>query len=678
MKTRKLIYLADLTHRGLVLSSNVFPLSIGLIAAYLMHHRPDDFEVELFKYPEDFSAAFEARKPDIAAFANYSWNFHLSYEHARIIKTLCAEIPVIFGGPNYGLESDEVGDFWKQYPLIDFHVVREGEAAFVHLVDALLASDMRPAAIKASRVKLPNCHYAVDEEVIIGADLPRLKLEDIPSPYLMGLMDKFFDENLGPMIHTTRGCPFQCAFCTEGAPYYNIVEQRMGTLGEELRYIAQRVRGPLDLYISDANFGMFKQDMDKAKLLAECQGRFGYPRYIHVSTGKNQKERVIEIAKILDGALSMAASLQSTDPVVLSNVSRSNISISKLTTVGKLANKVDAGTYSEIILGLPGDSFAAHRQSLRDCVQANFDNIRMYQLIMLPQTGLNTRAMRQKFAMKSMHRVMPRSFGRYRLAGREFVAVESEEILVENATLSFEDYIRCRELDLTVELLHNGKVYEELQSYCEYAGLSWFDFILRFYDKRRDYGADVSALYDDFRNGFTSRLWQTRAELETAVSGKIDAMLRDERGTNEMSMGKATGFFVLGERLNVILFGEMKRWLGEQNLLDAGTEAYLDEMQRFSRLRKMGLLDCDTQFCEVFSYDLEALSASHFTLSPQQAKLSRPRRYAIAHTPEQRTQIKAYAKEFGGARDGMGKMLMRYPHVHRIFRRPLAVSSGQE
>lgn len=673
MKKKTLIYLADLTHRGLVLSSNVFPLSIGLIAAYLLEKRPDEFEVELFKYPEDFSAAFDTRKPDIVGFANYSWNFHISYEYARIIKKLWPDIPIVFGGPNYGLEYDEIGEFWKKYTLIDFYIVREGEEAFLRLVDTLLSYNMDSAAIKSKRLALPNCHYAASEEIITGSALPRLKLDDIPSPYLMGLMDKFFDESLGPMIHTTRGCPFRCAFCTEGSPYYNIVEQRMSTLRDELHYIAQRVRGPLDLYVSDANFGMFKQDMEKAQLLAECQKLYGYPRYIHVSTGKNQKERVIEIAKLLDGALSMAASLQSTDPAVLNNVSRSNISVSKLTAVGKLANKVEAGTYSEIILGLPGDSFAAHSQSLRDCVNANFDNIRMYQLIMLPQTELNTPASRRKFGMKSRHRVMPRSFGRYRLRAHDFVAVESEEILVENLTLSFDDYIRCRELDLTVEVLHNGKVYEELQSYCEIQGLSWFDFILRFYEKRREYDNDISVMYDEFRDGLTSRLWQTREELEAATEGNINDMLCNERGTNEMSMGKATGFFVLFGRINDVLFDEMKAWLAELGLLDSAAESYLEDIRRFSKLRKTDLLNCDSEFIDDFAFDVEALAASHFTLTPPQVKLPRPKRFRISHLSDQSKQIAAYVKEFGRLHDGMGKMLMRYPHVHRLFRRPHTV-----
>ncbi len=103
MKKKKLIYFADFTHDGLVLSSNVFPLSIGLIAAFLIKKRPGNFDVELFKYPDDFSSAFEIQKPDVVAFANYSWNFYLSYEYARVIKQFYPEITVIFGGPNYGL-----------------------------------------------------------------------------------------------------------------------------------------------------------------------------------------------------------------------------------------------------------------------------------------------------------------------------------------------------------------------------------------------------------------------------------------------------------------------------------------------------------------------------------------------------------------------------------------------
>jgi Fe-S oxidoreductase len=663
------IYLADLTHKGLVLSSNVFPLSIGLVAAYLLKQRPTDVEVELFKYPEDLSRALEARRPHIVGFANYSWNFNLSYQYTRVIKALWPETVVVFGGPNYGIEPEEIAEFWAHHDLIDFYVVREGEEAFVKLVDALIEAGGDAQALKRSGSAIPNCHYKGDDALVIGPDLPRLNLDDLPSPYLMGLMDKFFDENLGPMIHTTRGCPFKCAFCTEGAAYYNIVEQRLSSLEEELHYIAKRVRGPRDLYISDANFGMFKPDFVKARMLAECQKQYGYPRYIHVSTGKNQKERVIEIAQMLDGALNMAASLQSTDPEVLNNVERSNISLDELSDVGLLANKVDTGTYSELILGLPGDSLAAHRRSLRDTVEANFDNIRMYQLIMLPQTKLNTPAIRQKFAMKSKHRIMPRSFGRYSLSGRTFVAVESEEILIENSSMSFNDYVACREMDMTIEILHNGKVYAEIQGLCKSLGLSWFDFLMRFFEKRRTFSPSITRLYDDFSQGMSGRLWEKRELLEQTVADNIDSMLRDERGTNEMSMSKATAFFVLFQELNDILFAELRAWLEELGRLDDLHAEYIDELARFSSLRKTKLIEYDSVLEGRFFFDMRALEDAQFALPAEESRMNSVRTFRITHNERQRERLAAYVKEFGNSHDGLGKMLMRYPHVHRMFRR---------
>lgn len=668
MTNKHKIFLADLTHDGLVLSSNVFPLSIGLVAAYLLDRKPGLAEVELFKYPHDLSAALERETPAVVGFANYSWNFAISRAYAKQIKALWPDTVIVFGGPNYGLTDEELATFWSRNEAIDFHVVKEGEEAFLRLYEALAECDFDVEGLKRDRVEIGNVHYALGEEVVRGPELPRVDLAQIPSPYLMGLMDKFFDEKLCPLIHTTRGCPFKCAFCTEGAAYYNRVGQRTDELAEEMAYISSRIRGPKDLFISDANFGMFKQDHDKAKIIADCQARFGYPKYVHVSTGKNQKERVIEIVKSLNGAISMAASLQSTDPTVLENVSRSNISVEKLAEAGKMANTANTGTYSEIILGLPGDSLAAHRQSLRDTVEMRFDNIRMYQLIMLPQTELNTPETRRKFEMRTKHRIMPRSFGHYAIKGHSFVAVESEEILVSNATLPFEDYVACREMDLTVEILHNGRVFTEVQGVCSSFELSWFDLIMRFFDGRRGFSAEITKLYDDFRAGTTERLWPSEADLVAYVSGQIDEMLVDERGTNEMSSGKATAFFLLFDQINTVLFSLLKLLLEERGALSEQTAMYLDDLQRYSYLRKQNILEADRKIVEDFSFDLPQIESEAFQTRPDRARLSGRTRFSIAHSTRQKELIEQYAGEFGHSFDGLGKMLMRYPHVHRLFR----------
>lgn len=663
------IYLCDLTHDGMILSSNVFPLSIGLVGAYLKTQNRSNVDVDLFKYPDDFSAALIANKPAIVGFANYSWNAGLARAYAQQIKAQWPDTVIVFGGPNYGLTDEEVDVFWaKNAGVVDFHVVKEGEVAFANLVEALSDVDMNVGALKADRPKLGNIHYAVDGEIVEGADLPRVELADLPSPYLMGMMDKFFDENLGPLIHTTRGCPFKCAFCTEGDAYYNLVKQRSDQLTDELYYIAQRVRGPKDLYISDANFGMFKQDRDKAKILQDCQAKYDYPRHVHVSTGKNQKERVIDIVKSLNGAISMAASLQSTDETVLANVSRSNISVDQLAAAGKMANAANTGTYSELILGLPGDSFKAHRQSLRDTVDMRFDNIRMYQLIMLPQTRLNTPAERRKYRMQTKFRIMPRSFGRYSIGDRHFVAVESEEILIGNATLPFDDYVASRELDLTIEILHNGRIYNEVVGVCDSYGLSWFDLIIDFYDNRRNYGSEIADMYDAFVHGTTEQLWPSEETLVDYVKDHIDEMLTDERGTNEMSTGKATAFFQLFEQINSALFGLLKTRLADAGRLDAACQQYLEELERYSLVRKRNLLNPEDGVVEKFAIDLEQVDKAAFVTKPEEVALATNRQFAISHNASQRELIDKYAQEFGSSSDGLGKMLMRYPHIYRLFR----------
>jgi hypothetical protein len=87
-------------------------------------------------------------------------------------------------------------------------------------------------------------------------------------------------------------------------------------------------------------------------------------------------------------------------------------------------------------------------------------------------------------------------------------------------------------------------------------------------------------------------------------------------------------------------------------------------------MRKIDILNCDIEYIEMFNYDIQALIESNFTLTPKQVQLSSPRQFKISHGPEQSNQIKVYINEFGRSHDGLGKMLMRYPHIHRIFRRP--------
>src|SRR3989344_8084773 len=98
MLKRIVVYLADLTHTGQLVATNIHPLAIGLIAAYMKKIFGDMVDVRLFRYPDDLKVAVERQLPDVLGFSNYSWNVNLAYEFARRVKLRHPETIILFGG----------------------------------------------------------------------------------------------------------------------------------------------------------------------------------------------------------------------------------------------------------------------------------------------------------------------------------------------------------------------------------------------------------------------------------------------------------------------------------------------------------------------------------------------------------------------------------------------------
>ncbi len=665
---KRLIYLADLTHTGQSIASNIFPLAIGLLASYINEVYGPKYEMELFKYPHDLNNALQKQMPDIIGFSNYSWNCQLSYQFAKRIKKISPETAVVFGGPNYGLTDPEIQDFWSRFPELDFYIIKEGEIAFVKLLELLEKYDFHVGDLRNAEEVICNAHYFGKEKFVKGELLARIKdLDTLGSPYLKGYMDKFFDSVLNPMIHTTRGCPFTCTFCTEGNPYYSKVAQRPG-LKEELEYIAERSNGVPDLYLTDANFGMFVEDIEKAKIIRSVQEKYDWPKRICVSTGKNRKERIVEVAAILDGTLGIAASLQSTDKTILKNINRQNISSDALNTIVEKAQQLGTTTYTELILCLPGDSLEAHLQSLKDVVDSGLDNIRMYQLILLPQTEMCTPESRAEYGLVTRFRINPRSFGKYAILGEAVASIESEEIVVANKTLPIEKYIVCREIDFTIEFLHNTQLFIELEGFCKFFKMSWFDFIVRFYHRARHPSSALKELYDDFKEGNLKGLWDSWEELNSQAEGMIDDLLKDGGGTNEMVKGKALAFFKFFSAINDLIYREFREYRKDHRLDDPCLSLYWDQLKELNYWRKNDFLRIFPESPKMeINFDIEKMAALNYQCDPREFYSDEPLPLDIHHDEEQIEKINSYLKQYGTNVEGLGRILMRAP-VGKLFR----------
>jgi radical SAM superfamily enzyme YgiQ (UPF0313 family) len=668
VSSKKIIYLADLTHTGPVISAGVVPLGLGFIASYLLEKFPDSIEVKLFKYPKKLNAALKEHKPDIIAFSNFSWNCNIAHEYARRIKEVSPETVIVFGGPNYDLAEKEIEAFWQKYPVCDFYIVREVEQAFLELFNKLVLFDFNPDNLKKTGMPVPNCHYQLGNKIIKGNILPRVDINNIPSPYLAGIMDDFFDEYLIPLVCTTRGCPFNCTYCGEGDPYLNTVFHR-SDIKAEFEYIAQHVhKNQNSCIITDSNFGMFKEDIKKAEIIAETRKQYGWPGFLFVNNGKNAPKRIIEISSILEGAMTTSASLQTTDPLILKNISRDNISQDDLRSVAQLNRLKDGDVRTEIILGLPGDTILRHEKSLRDAIEIGFTIIRVPQLILIPQTAMNSPESLEKFEMISKYRIAPRSFGRYDILGEFVDIVEYEKICVANNTMSYEDYLSCRELDLSIEILHNSSLFVELAGLCQFLGLSWFELLKSFHENRYNGNSEIAEFYHSFRRECGKGQWDSKDEVEEYSKANIDLLIDGLEGANELATHKAMVFVELTGIISHCMFEQMEKLLHKQDISDQLLFQYIQELKEFSMLRKMDLFQMDKEFRQSFNFDFGKIKENNFAVDPHDYLLPEPVNCIFFHDEEQKKVITGLVNEFGTSLDGIARIVMVRAHLKSIFR----------
>ena len=664
------VWLCDLTHTQQTIASNSVPLGIGLISAYAKKRFGDLLEIRLFKYPEKLLEEILAKPPQVIGFSNYVWNLDLSCSLSCHLKKLNPSAVVIFGGPNYPLDIQLQGEFLKKRDMIDFYIYREGEQAFCDLLSALIDNNFNIEETKKS--SLDNCHYLMNGSLVAQNNHKRMELDDIPSAYTTGILDEFFDGKLMPLIHTNRGCPFSCTFCTESDPYFDKISFRNPeSFKADLEYVARMHQGNKNIDITDSNFGMYKNDLIIAQAIAAVKGKYDFPDYIHVATGKTNKERVLEVAKITGGLFRLSASVQSTDPVVLTNIKRKNISISTIVELASKAAKIGSNTYAEIILALPGDTKEAHFKSIEYVINHNLNYIRCYTLMMLKGTELDSAETIAKFGLVTKYRVIPRCYGLYESGGDKLFFVETEKVCVANNTLSFEDYLECRLFALTIEIFYNDGILSELLLFLSQYEIKPFEFLQKIHERRHELPEVLSELYKQFRQETMDELWDSEAELLSFAKNEatIQKYVEGEYGSNLIFKYKAIAFVKLMDAIHDIAFSVANDLIISKKIDDRQTILdFLHELKTYSLLKKRDLLKTDLMYKNTFKYDLLSGETYNFEINPGDFKKEKGVEVCFRHSEQQKEIINGNLEEYGETIVGIGRILSRI-HVKKMYRK---------
>lgn len=138
---------------------------------------------------------------DIVSFSCYIWNITKTLEICEKIKKESATT-IILGGPEVSYRAKNV---LIDYPFIDFVLSGEGEEAFAQFVDIYYKNKDYHTVDGLTYRSANNKIFSNPEKEYTGTPV---------DPYC----DEFFDNlnNRISYIETSRGCPYNCAFCLSG------------------------------------------------------------------------------------------------------------------------------------------------------------------------------------------------------------------------------------------------------------------------------------------------------------------------------------------------------------------------------------------------------------------------------------------------------------------------------
>ena len=332
---------------------------------------------------------------DILLCSCYVWNWEITNFLAKEVKKLNPNCLIIFGGAQV---PDFSKDFFKQHPYADIIVHGEGEIVLEELLTEFL-NNKDYSKIKGLETK--DFRNPPQERID--------NLDDLPSAYLTNtvweLVDKIDGIRWIAGWETNRGCPYACTFCDWGSATFTKVRKwEESKIFKEIEWFAENQIPYIDC--CDANFGIFQErDFRIAKKLKDVALKTHYPERVRPAWAKNSSEKIIPIAKQLQeggilGAVTLA--VQSLDTNTLNIIKRANIKFDAFSELTETFRNNKIPTYTELIMGLPGETLDTFKDGLENIAQTKIDTVFIYNCTILPNAPMNVPEYREKYKIQSV------------------------------------------------------------------------------------------------------------------------------------------------------------------------------------------------------------------------------------------------------------------------------------
>lgn len=386
------------------------PYSVGVIWSYVNQFQDikENFVVTdiIWRREKPDLLADRLANDDIFLFSCYVWNKNYIYALAKLIKEKNPNSILIFGGPEIPVTSSSLFD---DYPFMDIVVEGEGEHTFADVLRNLITNDFK---VNSSLTDVKGLVLPKIGGIITTGKRERVScLDDIPSPYTSGVFDSIVNDpdnahiEWNITIETNRGCPYKCTFCDWGSMTYSKIKKfDVARVQTEIHWGSEHRCGHMT--VTDANYGIFPdRDSEIADYIIDAYQTTGFPYSIGITWAKNQKAVVVDIMKRFVSGIKLnsglTVSVQSMTDAVLDNIERTNLNEHKISEIFSLCEKENIPVYTEVILGLPGETPSSWKQTLWTLFEAgNHTGINILQAQLLENAPMNLHQV-EEFGLES-------------------------------------------------------------------------------------------------------------------------------------------------------------------------------------------------------------------------------------------------------------------------------------
>ena len=332
------------------------PLGLAYIAAYLKKY---GFHAEMMDANHRKMATSEVlphvsrTEFDLVGIYATTLGYNCAVELGEAIKKENPNVKLILGGPH---AIGEKGKILEQSPIFDFVCWGEGELLMVELVKKLKNGDEEYSDIGALA-------WRNGDNIVVNPVKDVVPLDDLPSPFrefsdFSGYRQKVFSSHRSEFFNfqTTRGCPFQCIFCSSPRHLQEIQGKKLryhsiDWIERELDFLVYE-KGIREIYFVDDTFNIKKS---RVKEICELIKR-KYPQLIwscNIEVAITSKEHLTLMQDA--GCWSIMIGAESGSQPILDLIKK-GITVEQMKNVSDWCYEIGLMGRASFILGHPGET----------------------------------------------------------------------------------------------------------------------------------------------------------------------------------------------------------------------------------------------------------------------------------------------------------------------------------